>query len=294
MNLNELLQRAPIRRGASAPVQPTLSTGFDTLDELLHGGWPRAALTEILAAHEGIGELRLLLPALAEITRQKRWVAFVAPPYIPYAPALAHADLDLSRVLLIHPSAQQDRLWALEQALRAGTCGAVLAWPTQADFNTLRRLQLAAEAGNALGILFRPLHAAEHTSPAALRLKLEPLGASGRTIAAQVVKSRSGASSRRLTLSLATPCNHDARHRATSVERTDTRRTAIVAARNRVRRGLQQTSLDLTTPLSRHSRATAMDGGSAENAGAVFGQRGNPDLSGSSETTSPDMARYGI
>jgi hypothetical protein len=164
----------------------------------------------------------------------------------------------------------------LEQALRAGTCGAVLAWPTHADFNTLRRLQLAAEAGNALGILFRPLHAAEHTSPAALRLKLEPLGASGRTIAAQVVKSRSGASSRRLTLSLATPCNHDARRRTTSGERTDTRRSAIVAARNRVRRGLQQTPLDLIAPPSRHS-----------------GERRSPDLLGSSGTTLSDMARYG-
>lgn len=274
MNLNELLQRAPIRRGASAPVQPTLPTGFDTLDELLHGGWPRAALTEILTAHEGIGELRLLLPALAEITRQKRWVAFVAPPYIPYAPALAHADLDLSRVLLIHPSAQQDRLWALEQALRAGTCGAVLAWPTQADFNTLRRLQLAAEAGNALGILFRPNEAAEHTSPAALRLKLEPLSASGRTLAAQVVKSRNGASTRRLVLSLAAPCNHDARRRTNVAERTEPRRTATLAARNRARRAVRQSSIEFGAPPTLQSR-----------------EHVNPDLLERSE--SAGIAKYG-
>ncbi len=224
MNLNELLQRAPIRRGASAPAQPTLPSGFDALDVLLHGGWPRAALTEILTEHEGIGELRLLLPALAEVTRQKRWVAFVAPPYIPYAPALAHADLDLSRVLLIHPSAQQDRLWALEQALRAGTCGAVLAWPAHADFNTLRRLQLAAEAGNAWGILFRPAETAQVSSPAALRLKLDPLSASGRTLAVQVIKSRNGASSRRVVLSLGSACKLAARPRDTRKQPTSAER----------------------------------------------------------------------
>lgn len=202
MNLNEIMQRAPAWRGASATAQSVLPSGFPSLDALLNGGWPQAALTEILSAREGIGELRLLLPALARITRQKRWVAFVAPPYIPYAPALAHADLDLSRVLLVHPSAQHDGLWAVEQALRAGTCGAVLAWPTHADFNTLRRLQLAAETGNAWGVLFRPTDVAHTSSPAALRVQLEPLSASGRTLAVQVVKSRGGTPARRLALAV--------------------------------------------------------------------------------------------
>lgn len=202
MNLHEIMQRAPVWRGsaASAFAAETLPTGHAALDVLLGGGWPQAALSEILFAHEGIGELRLLLPALTRVTRQKRWIAFVAPPYIPYAPALAHAGLDLSHVLLVRPPARRDALWAVEQALRAGTCGVVLAWLAHADFDTLRRLQLAAEAGNSWGVLFRPLTAAQQPSPAALRMRLEPLSASGRTLAVQVLKRRGGSSSTRLIL----------------------------------------------------------------------------------------------
>ncbi|MFY8134513.1 MAG: hypothetical protein ACOVKS_05890, partial [Aquimonas sp.] len=70
-------------------------------------------------------------------------------------------------------------LWAAEQCLRAGCCAAVLCWPDagrDADERSLRRLQLAAEAGHSLGIAFRPLRAAAQTSPAALRLSLDADG----------------------------------------------------------------------------------------------------------------------
>ncbi len=63
-------------------------------------------------------------------------------------------------------------LWALEQALRCPTVGAVLGWPGQIIDKNIRRLQLAAEAGGCLGILYRPAAAAHETSPAALRLQL--------------------------------------------------------------------------------------------------------------------------
>jgi len=202
-NLQDILQHASVWRGTAAPSTASigLPSGHSALDAALGGsGWPQESLTEILIAREGIGEVSLLLPAFAQITRQKRWLAIVAPPHIPYAPALAQAGIDLSRVLLVHPSARHDALWAVEQALRAGTCGAVLAWLADADFTTLRRLQLAAEAGNSWAVVFRPLSAAQSLSPAALRLKLEPLSASGRTLAVQVLKRRGGAPSSRIVL----------------------------------------------------------------------------------------------
>ena len=113
----------------------------------------------------------------------------MAPPYIPYAPARARAGVNLARVLWVHAQRGIDGLWAAEQSLCAGTCAAVLAWPTVADTASLRRLQLAAEAGNALGILFRTERAAMESSPAALRLRLEP-DAMG--LRAQVLKRRGG------------------------------------------------------------------------------------------------------
>ncbi len=176
MSLQDLMQRADLWRGDTAPpFAASLSTGFPALDAVLPGGgWPQRALTEILLPHEGIGELRLLLPALARLSRGDRWLALVAPPHIPYAPALASAGVELSRVLLVHPRASGDGLWAVEQSLRAGSCAAVLAWPATLDSRALRRLQLAAEAGESWGVLFGHERLAVSSSPAALRLRLAP------------------------------------------------------------------------------------------------------------------------
>jgi hypothetical protein len=89
----------------------------------------------------------------------------------------------------VHPRESNDALWATEQALRAGTCGAVLAWPATANMKRLRRLQLAAETGNALGVLFRPGSVAAENSPAAMRLKLDP---APRGLAVHILKRRGG------------------------------------------------------------------------------------------------------
>ena len=91
VSLDTVLQHPGIWRGdqlAHSGVE-TLPTGFAELDEQLPGGgWPRGALTEILIEREGIGELRLLLPALVHASQQSGWLAWVAPPHVPYAPAL--------------------------------------------------------------------------------------------------------------------------------------------------------------------------------------------------------------
>jgi len=190
MSLEDLLQRADLWRGGSAPPVAGLPSGFAQLDAQLPGaGWPVGALSEILIDRSGIGELQLLMPMLARLTRADRWAAFIAPPYIPYAPALRRAGMNLAHVLVVHPRESNDALWAIEQALRAGTCGAVLAWPAAADMKRLRRLQLAAETGNALGVLFRPGSVAAENSPAALRLKLEPVAGA---LAVHILKRRGG------------------------------------------------------------------------------------------------------
>lgn len=190
MSLDALLQRADLWRGnASAPnSQHLISTGREDLDDLF-GGWPQGALTEIMTSRHGIGELALLLPALARLTQEDRWLAFIAPPYIPYAPGLAQGGVQLERVLVVKPEKNPDTLWALEQALRAGCCGAVLAWPKRADFTALRRLQLAAEAGDAMAVIYRPEESASESSPAALRLQLTP---SDGELEIRVLKQRGG------------------------------------------------------------------------------------------------------
>jgi len=153
--------------------RPGIASGFAALDaELPGGGWPCGALTEILPQHEGIGELRILGPALAQLASQGKFIAWIAPPYLPYAPALAAAGIALERVLIVKTSRDGDSLWAAEQALGSAACGGVLAWPREIRSAQLRRLQLAAEDGRCLAVLFRPTEAAREPSPAVLRIGL--------------------------------------------------------------------------------------------------------------------------
>lgn len=181
--------------GAGRPILPT---GFADLDDLLPGGgWPIGALTEILLPGEGIGEMQLLLPCLAG-PGDERLLAWIDPPHLPYPPALSAGGVRLSRLLVVSAGTDRDRLWAAEQALRSGACGAVLAWPGECDDRSLRRLALAAEKGGCLAILFRPSSRAARLSAAALRLQLAP---SPRGVAVEVLKGR-GTTGRRAEIPL--------------------------------------------------------------------------------------------
>lgn len=174
-SLETVLNHPAIWRGNNCArvAIPSVSTGFSALDTVLPGGgWPTAALTEIYAAHRGIGEMQLLMPAAARLTRTGRWVTLIAPPYIPYAPALAAHGLKLSRLILVRAERAEERFWACEQALCYQDCGAVLTWIDHAPEHALKRLQLAAEAGNAVALLFRSARVIP-ASPAALRLQIE-------------------------------------------------------------------------------------------------------------------------
>ena len=188
MSLQQLFQQGRIWRGHEFDTQQdiehvlSLPSGYAALDHALpFGGWPRGALSEILHSQPGQGELQLLLPALATISHDKRYIVLIDPPWIPYAPALSSKGIDLRFVISIGRQQasklkNDERHWALEQSLRASQCGAVLAWPPgELDTKTLRRLQLAAEAGDSCAFLFRhPRFRTQH-SPAALRLQLYPV-----------------------------------------------------------------------------------------------------------------------
>jgi cell division inhibitor SulA/protein ImuA len=199
-SLDALLEHPALWRGeACARNAPAVPSGFAALDACLPGGgWPQGALSELVAPLAGIGELALLMPACARLTRTGRWVIFVAPPYIPYAPALADAGLELGRLLLIRSVSGSDGLWALEQALRSRHCAAAIAWPARLDDRGMRRLQLACEQGGSSGFLFMPESAAPQASTAALRLALAP--APDGQLEIRVLKRRGGTLHRTLRI----------------------------------------------------------------------------------------------
>ena len=191
--LAALLSDARVWRGQPAPLPSAAQpTGFAPLDAVLPtGGWPESALTELLLPADGVGELRLLLPTLVRLTQARQDIVLIAPPYLPYPAGWRQAGVDFGYVHLIDAQ-PRDALWATEQCLRAGCASAVLAWPRQADDRALRRLQIAAESGQALGFAFRDARAACNPSPAALRIAFEGMSGKGMPSRLRVLKCRGG------------------------------------------------------------------------------------------------------
>ena len=174
-------------------------TGFVELDAILPGGgWPASAVLELVVPQSGIGELRLLLPLMRRMTQQKRWIVWVSPPYIAYAPALERAGIDMSYVVVIQADHScKDTLWSIEKALQSKACALVLAWLNRLSHGAIRRLQLAAETGHSLAVLFRQ-HNDRH-SPAALRVRLHPSAAG---VDVEVLKARGSYHCRRAHIKL--------------------------------------------------------------------------------------------
>jgi hypothetical protein len=164
-----------LKDASAAPPRPVWSTGSSSLDARLPGGgWPTASLVEVLIDDTGLGEVQLFLPALVASQRrtdgETPWLVWIAPPHEPFAPALSQQGIDLGRLLVVRPASAMEALWAAEQTLSSGVCAAVLLWLKGTDDRWLRRLKLAAEAGGALGVLFRPERHRFESSPATLRL----------------------------------------------------------------------------------------------------------------------------
>jgi len=187
--LEQILQRQAVwRGGAPAAAVPAAATGFAALDaELPGGGWPVGGLAELLCPTEGVGELQIVLPALAALTEAGHRVAWLAPPYLPYAPALHTAGVRLDCLTVVRAPGRRDALWAAEQALRSGAFHALLLWLPRASYAELRRLAVAAQAGPGFALAFRPPEAAGEASPAVLRLVLE---AGERQLAVRILKRR--------------------------------------------------------------------------------------------------------
>lgn len=158
-----------------------VSSGFSALDaELPGGGWPRRCLTELLLPHPGIGEIRLLAPAL--MSAQGRVVILFDPPPQLAAEVLQSYGFDLDQLLIVttrtHSLPGSDSLWSFEQTLKSGQSGAVLAWlPPRLRAERIRRLQLAANNHDGVAFVVREPAVANRPSAAPLRLALRAAGA---------------------------------------------------------------------------------------------------------------------
>lgn len=204
MTVEEILQSQPVWRASRiAHWLPGIATGFPDLDAALPGqGWPTGDLTEIFGEAQGIGALELVLRALAALSASGKRIVWLAPPHVPYAPALAAGGVDLAQLVVLQPQRPRDALWAAEQVLRSGVIAALVAWLPRLRYIELQRLALAAEAGRALAFLYRPTATARQCSPAALRLEVHPGEAE---LVVRLLKRRGASAGAVLRLALSSP-----------------------------------------------------------------------------------------
>lgn len=205
--LDLLLRRPDIWKPGErrAPSKTGLPTGFPALDAALReSGWPRGTLIELLTSQSGTGELRLLLPALANLSTRGFYQIWIDPPQIPFAPGLSLRGIDLRRLVVARPQDHRQWLWATEQALRSSGCGAVVCWAKEgrSRYAELRKLQVAAAERDCIGFVFGHPRNAEAASPAALRLRL---AAEARGLAIDIVKQRGAQAGQRVVLETPVP-----------------------------------------------------------------------------------------
>jgi hypothetical protein len=168
-------QRFGVHRASRQADMPAMSTGWSALDRLLPGGgYPIGAVTELLSAGSGIGELSLVLHGLSArmAARPQRQLALIDPPGMLHAAALAQAGIDCRRLPIVHCRDDGERVWCVEQMAHAQAFTAFVVWGDRLDTTALRRLQLAAEKAVCPVFVYRDIRRAAERSPAALRLAI--------------------------------------------------------------------------------------------------------------------------
>jgi hypothetical protein len=94
-----------------------------------------------------------------------------------YPPAAIAWGVDARRLLVVRPTSPGDALAAVEQSLRSPAVGAVWASLGRLGGKEFRRLLLAAEAGEALGVLVRSARHEADPSWGDVQLRFDPLPA---------------------------------------------------------------------------------------------------------------------
>ena len=175
--------------------QQIVDTGYMRLNQALPGGgWPLAALVEVLQAQAGLHEWGLLAPALAAVQARLpgQLIVLAGAPCQPFGPALGARQLNMQRLLCVQANKSDGPalLWATREAVQCADVAAVLAWLPDVRSAHLRRLQIAAQAHNKLLFVFRTPRAQQESSPAPLRLLLEGVASEGGNLRVHVLKRR--------------------------------------------------------------------------------------------------------
>ncbi len=150
----ELRARIAAIEQGGADRRRSVSLGLPVLDAALpDGGLVRGAV------HEATGTAAAGFAAMVagRLEGPVLWCVDAENRIGLYGPGLDVFGLHPARVIVARCQGRTDLLWAMEEGLRTSALAAVIGEPPGAvDLTASRRLQLAAEAGGALGVVLNP------------------------------------------------------------------------------------------------------------------------------------------
>ncbi|MBM3967439.1 MAG: hypothetical protein FJ308_20650 [Planctomycetes bacterium] len=158
---------------AGRPGGVRISSGSVGMDGCLPGGgYAKGSMLELVhggMSHRrgmfcGMGLMGLGVRIAKEWISDGRYLVILDRDRQFYAPGVAAMGVPLERLIVLQPSSESDAIWGMDQALRNGAAGAVVAWVHRLEDRVARRLQLATEHGGGLGVLLRDFHSSR-TSP---------------------------------------------------------------------------------------------------------------------------------
>ncbi len=148
---------------SDAPPEPRLgleeATGADPRD------WPQAAAFALARAGGRADDRPLAVITTAGWRRERGG----------FSPrGLRNLGLDLKRLIQVRAGKEDEALWAMEEVLKSGAVSGAVASVETASFLASKRLDFAARAGGAVGVLLRAAGSAE-LSAARLRWRVGAL-----------------------------------------------------------------------------------------------------------------------
>ncbi|MBK8010611.1 MAG: hypothetical protein IPK13_04635 [Deltaproteobacteria bacterium] len=191
--------RAYLQRGAPFLAQKARRpTGFEVVDRLLGGGFPKGAVT-VIAGRAGNGRMSLAAALLAAETRSGRATAWIDGRCTLYPPALALHGVLLNRLLMIR-SQRPEAIRAAEQILQSGAFSCIVM--SGLDRRLLssqraRRIQSMSEGTQVSTLMLVEPEQAVRLTHVSLKLSVRR---KHHGIAIQVDKDRAAASSGRRAL----------------------------------------------------------------------------------------------
>ncbi|HEY1602881.1 MAG TPA: hypothetical protein VGG64_24970 [Pirellulales bacterium] len=199
--LQQQLERFSLdRRGGEVVV----STGCQELDQTLpQKGLCRGTLVEWLAPGPGSGAGSLALAAAREACRHGGPLVVIDRAACFYPLAAVQSGVALDRLIVVRPENSADEIWALDQSLRSPGVAAVLCWNERLAPRVGRRMQLAAEAAQNIGLFVRPVTVRGDPCWADVRFLVTPLPSAGqRRLRVELLSLRGNSGRQTLDLEL--------------------------------------------------------------------------------------------